>query len=253
MAAACGAAAEVPKKGLKSLTSVDTPSAAVRSGFWRTTPPVDEKLPGGAPGSRLPFTSKKIRRGPSQVKGSGSCAAVKGLGKGPFGWPGRSAAAAGAAATPKAAAAELWPRVQPAVASCSSAAEGEDVEQPVGAAGEDDHHLLAGAGVADDLDRVLGAALGVGRCRDDVGEAVVEDVEVVVVAGGRRRVGPVQHRRRPRASAVIKSDWPPSPKSWVAPAPGPSTESRLPLALKSPSQVPEVPASRLPSLPADEK
>src|SRR5258708_6536178 len=49
IAAACGADAEVPKKGRKLLTSVETPSAAVRSGFWRTTPPVEEKLPGGAP------------------------------------------------------------------------------------------------------------------------------------------------------------------------------------------------------------
>src|SRR5690348_11649963 len=49
IAAACGAAAEVPWKGLKPLfvdKSGATSSAAVMSGFGRTVPPVDEKLPG---------------------------------------------------------------------------------------------------------------------------------------------------------------------------------------------------------------
>jgi hypothetical protein len=46
IAAACGAAAEVPKKGLKPAVAVETPSAAVRSGFSRSWPPVERKLPG---------------------------------------------------------------------------------------------------------------------------------------------------------------------------------------------------------------
>src|SRR6185503_14214068 len=40
MAAACGAAADVPKNGLKPGAAHDTPSAAAKSGFWRINPPV---------------------------------------------------------------------------------------------------------------------------------------------------------------------------------------------------------------------
>src|SRR5258708_31909093 len=47
IAAACGAAAEVPAKGANPGTSVVTSSAAVISGFRRTAPPVAEHLPGG--------------------------------------------------------------------------------------------------------------------------------------------------------------------------------------------------------------
>ena len=46
IAAACGAAADVPKNGAKSGTLVVTPSAAVMSGLRRSSPPVDVKLPG---------------------------------------------------------------------------------------------------------------------------------------------------------------------------------------------------------------
>ena len=46
IAAACGAAAEVPWKSEKPGVEVETPSAAVRSGLFSTFPPVDEKFPG---------------------------------------------------------------------------------------------------------------------------------------------------------------------------------------------------------------
>ena len=46
IAAACGAAAEVPWKSAKPGVEVLTPSAAVTSGFCSTRPPVDEKFPG---------------------------------------------------------------------------------------------------------------------------------------------------------------------------------------------------------------
>ncbi len=46
IAAACGADAEVPKNGSKPGTEVLTPSAAVMSGFCRTNPPVEVRLPG---------------------------------------------------------------------------------------------------------------------------------------------------------------------------------------------------------------
>ena len=45
MAAACGAAADVPQNGEKPGVAVDTHAAAARSGFCRTSPPVDEKVP----------------------------------------------------------------------------------------------------------------------------------------------------------------------------------------------------------------
>ena len=41
IAAACGAAADVPKNGAKQSIDVLTPSAAVMSGFCRTVPPVE--------------------------------------------------------------------------------------------------------------------------------------------------------------------------------------------------------------------
>src|SRR5258706_14899516 len=85
IAAACGAAADVPKNGLKSGAEVDTPSAAVMSGLLSTTPPVAVKLPAGAPGSRLPAESKKTRRGPSELKNSTTVAVVNGDGYGPTG------------------------------------------------------------------------------------------------------------------------------------------------------------------------
>ena len=66
MAAAWGAAAEVPVKEAKPGTEVETSSAAARSGFWRRTPPVEEKSPGV---SAVPSASKKTRRGPSRAVG----------------------------------------------------------------------------------------------------------------------------------------------------------------------------------------
>src|ERR1700730_4499770 len=67
IAAACGAAADVPKKGLGNAPApeTETPSAAVTSGFCKTAPPVDEKSP-GVIGVLLPL--KKIRRGPFELK-----------------------------------------------------------------------------------------------------------------------------------------------------------------------------------------
>src|SRR5262245_29978520 len=48
IAAACGAAADVPKNGSKGVPVrlVVTPSAAVTSGFCSTTPPLDDTFPG---------------------------------------------------------------------------------------------------------------------------------------------------------------------------------------------------------------
>src|SRR5262249_34193425 len=46
IAAACGAAAEVPKNGLNPGVATATPSAAAMSGFCRKRPPVEETLPG---------------------------------------------------------------------------------------------------------------------------------------------------------------------------------------------------------------
>jgi hypothetical protein len=66
IAAACGAAAEVPKKGEPNPPTpvTFTPSAAVTSGFCNNEPPVDRKFPGvTAELSAL----KKIRRGPSEL------------------------------------------------------------------------------------------------------------------------------------------------------------------------------------------
>jgi hypothetical protein len=54
IAAACGAAADVPGNGLNPGLDVVTRSAAAMSGFWRRIPPVDEKFPGvmGLPSAR---------------------------------------------------------------------------------------------------------------------------------------------------------------------------------------------------------
>src|ERR1044072_8339227 len=65
IAAACGAAADVPKNELNPGTEVSTPSAAVMSGLARTAPPVELKLPGVM---AVPFALKKTRRGPSELK-----------------------------------------------------------------------------------------------------------------------------------------------------------------------------------------
>src|SRR5438034_1108072 len=48
MAAACGAAADVPENGVSKLPTpvTDTPSAAVMSGLSSTCPPVDDTSPG---------------------------------------------------------------------------------------------------------------------------------------------------------------------------------------------------------------
>ena len=46
MAAAWGAAADVPQNGEKPGVEVVTQSAAAKSGFCTTSPPVDEKFPG---------------------------------------------------------------------------------------------------------------------------------------------------------------------------------------------------------------
>ena len=46
IAPACGAAAEVPKNGLNPCAPQRTPSAAVKSGFCCTSPPVADTSPG---------------------------------------------------------------------------------------------------------------------------------------------------------------------------------------------------------------
>src|SRR5947199_5275706 len=90
IAAACGAAADVPKNGLGNppTPDTDTPSAAVISGFDSTVPPVDEKFPGVR---GVPSALKKNRRGPSELNVSTESVELNALGY---------AAPAGVAATP---------------------------------------------------------------------------------------------------------------------------------------------------------
>jgi hypothetical protein len=76
IAAACGAAADVPKNGLKPGVAVLTPSAAVTSGFCRIAPPLEEKFPAVI---GVPSAWKKIRRGPSELKVSTVQSEVNGL------------------------------------------------------------------------------------------------------------------------------------------------------------------------------
>ena len=66
IAAACGGGRRVPKNwpGKSPAPVTNTPSAAVRSGFCNTAPPVDEKLPGV---TAVPSPRKKTRRGPSEL------------------------------------------------------------------------------------------------------------------------------------------------------------------------------------------
>src|SRR4051794_35120179 len=78
--AACGADADVPKNGENPSTEVLTPSAAAKSGFCRTTPPVELKFPGVG---GTPFGRKNTRRGPSEVKRSDCCVVGYRFGKGP--------------------------------------------------------------------------------------------------------------------------------------------------------------------------
>src|SRR5512135_1814795 len=94
IAAACGAAAEVPKKVLKPGAAQLTPSAAVRSGFCASAPPVDEKFPGVI---GVLSGLKKWRRGPSELKVSTTVLPLNNTG-------GRCASAAATPNPPKAAA-----------------------------------------------------------------------------------------------------------------------------------------------------
>ena len=64
MAAACGAAADVPQNGLNPGVEVITQSAAAMSGFCRTVPPVDEKSPGVI---AVPLAKKNTCRSPSEL------------------------------------------------------------------------------------------------------------------------------------------------------------------------------------------
>src|SRR6266852_215001 len=66
-AAALGAAAEVPKKGLGNPPTpvTDTPSAAVISGLFNVVPPVEDKSPGVI---AVESALKKIWRRPSELK-----------------------------------------------------------------------------------------------------------------------------------------------------------------------------------------
>src|SRR5215212_8925852 len=108
MAAACGDAAEVPKNGRNPGVLVNTPSAAVRSGFCKVVPPLvpNRKLPGviGEPSGL-----KKILRGPSELNTSvGLANPVKGR------VPLRALFHA-VAAVPTVFKPALWPLVAPAV------------------------------------------------------------------------------------------------------------------------------------------
>ena len=98
IAAACGAAAEVPKNGLKPGAAVDTPSAAVMTGCWRTTPPENVRLPGV---SSAPLGLRITRRGPSELKLSLALPELNWFGYGPTGGTElNTAGPAGVAATP---------------------------------------------------------------------------------------------------------------------------------------------------------
>ena len=106
MAAACGAAAEVPGNGAKPGTEVVMRFAAAMSGFCLTVPPDEEKFPGviGEPSGL-----KKMRRGPSELKVSTGFFAptTNALVK--------DALATSTAATLNASTADEWPFVLPAV------------------------------------------------------------------------------------------------------------------------------------------
>ena len=84
IAPACGAAAEVPKNVLNPPMLVETPSAAVMSGLFRTMPPFvpNKKLPGV---TGVPSGFRKIRRGPSELNLSALLDPTNGCGKGPVG------------------------------------------------------------------------------------------------------------------------------------------------------------------------
>ena len=75
IAAAVGAAHDVPKNGLpKPPTPVtELPSEAAMRGCWKTVPPVEEKFPGV---KAVPSPWKKLRRGPSELNVSVLSAAV---------------------------------------------------------------------------------------------------------------------------------------------------------------------------------
>ena len=66
MAAAWGAAADVPQKVVKPGVVVIPQSAAVMSGFWSVSPPFVPKstLPGVI---AVPFGFRNMRRGPSEL------------------------------------------------------------------------------------------------------------------------------------------------------------------------------------------
>src|SRR5262244_896503 len=98
IAAACGAAADVPKNvvGKPPDPVTETPSAAAMSGFSSVCPPVDERLPGVI---AEPVEVKKIWRGPSELNGSTTFVALNGFGNGPAGAPNVNGVAAGVAAT----------------------------------------------------------------------------------------------------------------------------------------------------------
>ena len=64
IAAACGAAADVPQNLENPGVAVVTQEAAARSGLLRSLPPVDVKFPAVI---AVPSGSKNIRRGPSEL------------------------------------------------------------------------------------------------------------------------------------------------------------------------------------------
>ena len=95
----------MPENVEKPGVEVETPSAAVRSGFCNTRPPVEEKFPGVI---GVPSASKKIRRGPSELNVSTDSVPLKTP-------PAPPASATSTAATPMASSEAEWPKVWPAV------------------------------------------------------------------------------------------------------------------------------------------
>ena len=185
MAAAWGAAAEVPQNGMKPGVVVVTQSAAVMSGFWSVPPPAraEEDVAGrdrapvrveeDPPGAVRAVGLDRVRR----PAGEGAAARGADVGRG----HGDGAVAAVVA--------EDRPRG------------GEGQPSPVGVAPEGlgrarpahDHDPLAGEPEAHDLERVHGRdGLVVDRAVQDGREGGVEEEEVVVGGGPPERVRPLQ-------------------------------------------------------------
>ena len=203
IAAACGAAADVPQKYEKPGVAVDTHVAAARSGFCSTFPPFDEKSPGVI---AVPSDSKKTRRGPVRAVRLHGLRAVE--------------EAAGVIHVDcRDADGVLRRRVAPHVAGgrdIEPPAEGLEAQVAVRAGGLDDHRegVLHDGLRGEDLDRVLRAVLHVRRARQHVSVGVHQE-QVVVVRRRPQRIGPLEdeltegdpgHRVRLDARAEVVPD-----------------------------------------------